>query len=178
MIDSVGALFSIHSVTNYLKSAGYKTNSDTISNYIGFLTECYFIHEAERFDIKGKKILGGERKYYLNDLGFKHYLSSSFDFGVGKYLENLVYLDLRRKGYNVYCGKLRNREIDFIAEKGGDKKYIQVCYLLADETVVEREFGNLEQINDNFEKIVLSLDDFSLGNRNGILHKNAWEFIT
>ncbi|MCP4219334.1 MAG: ATP-binding protein, partial [bacterium] len=112
-----------------------------------------------------------------NDPGFKYYLSSSFDFGVGKYLENLVYLDLRRKGYRVYTGRLNNREIDFIAEKDNAKVYIQVCYLLADENVVKREFGNLQGINDNFEKLVISLDDVNMGQREGIKHVNAWEFV-
>lgn len=178
MIDSIGSLFSINSVVNYLKSAGYKANCETIGNYIDYLKQSYFIHETDRYDMKGEKILGGEKKYYLNDLGFKYFLSSSFDFSVSKYLENAVYLDLRRKGYTVYTGKIRNKVIDFIAEQNKVKKYIQVCYLLADESVVEREFGNLELIDDNFEKYVLSLDDVNLGNKKGIIHVNAWEFIT
>lgn len=178
MIDSIGSLFSINSVVNYLKSSGYKANAETVGNYVGYLEQAYLIHEADRFDVKVKRILTGEKKYYLNDLGFKYYLSSSFEFGVGKYLENAVYLDLKRKGYTVYTGKLRDKEIDFIAEKNDVKKYIQVCYLLADESVVEREFGNLEQITDHYEKIVISLDDVNLGNRKGIRHINAWEFIT
>ncbi len=96
---------------------------------------------------------------------------------MGKYLENAVYLDLLRKGYNVYSGKMADKEIDFVVECGDQKKYIQVCYLLADEAVVEREFGNLERIADHYEKIVISLDDVNMGNKNGILHQNAWEFI-
>ncbi len=178
IIDSIGSFFSINSVVNYLKSSGYKANPETVGNYVGYLEQAYLIHEADRYDVKGKRILSGEKKYYLNDLGFKYYLSSSFDFGVGKYLENAVYLDLKRKGYTVYAGKLRDKEIDFIAEKDDIKKYIQVCYLLADESVVEREFGNLEQIADHYEKMVISLDDVNLGNRRGIKHINAWEFIT
>jgi predicted AAA+ superfamily ATPase len=176
--DSIGSLFSINSVVNYLKSSGYKTNAETVGNYVGYLEQAYLIHQADRYDVRGKRILTGEKKYYLNDLGFKYYLSSSFDFGVEKYLENAVYLDLKRKGYTVYTGKFRDKEIDFIAEKDNMKIYIQVCYLLADESVVEREFGNLEQITDHYEKIVISLDDVNLGNRNGIRHVNAWEFIT
>lgn len=178
MIDSIGSLFSVNSVVNHLKSSGYKANSETIGNYIGYLKEAYFVHEVDRYDIKGKRILSGEKKYYLNDLGFKYFLSSSFEFGVGKYLENLVYLDLRRKGYKVYCGTSRDKEIDFIAEKDNMKKYIQVCYLLADESVVDREFGNLASIDDHFEKIVVSMDELNLGNRDGIVHRNAWEFIS
>ena len=178
MIDSIGSLFSINSVVNYLKSSGYRSNAETIGNYAGYMKQAFFIHEVDRYDIKGKKLLSGEKKYYLNDLGFKYFLSSSFDFVVGKYLENAVYLDLKRKGFRVYTGTLRNKEIDFIAEKDDIKKYIQVCYLLADESVTEREFGNLEQVADHYEKVVVSLDDVNLGNRKGIKHINAWEFIT
>jgi len=177
MIDSIGSLFSINKVVNYLKSSGYKANAETIGNYVDYMKGAFFIHEVDRFDIKGKRVLSSEKKYYLNDLGFKYFLSSSFDFVVGKYLENAVYLDLKRKGYQVYTGTLKNKEIDFIAEKDGDRKYVQVCYLLADETVVEREFGNLEQVADHYEKVVVSLDDVNLGNRKGIKHLNAWEFI-
>jgi predicted AAA+ superfamily ATPase len=178
MIDSIGSLFSINKVVNYLKSSGYKCNAETIGNYVGYMKEAFFIHEVDRFDIKGKKILISEKKYYLNDLGFKYFLFSSFDFAVGKYLENAVYLDLKRKGYQVYTGTLKNKEIDFIAEKDNERKYLQVCYVLADESVIAREFGNLEQIADNYEKVVVSLDDVNFGNRKGIKHINAWKFIT
>ncbi len=177
IIDSIGSLFSVNKVVNYLNSAGHKCKAETIGKYISYLVEAYLVHESERYDIKGKRILSGERKYYLNDLGFKYYLSSSFDFGVGKYLENLIYLDLRRKGYTVYTGRLNDREIDFIAEKDNEKIYVQVCYLLADEKVVKREFGNLKGIDDNFEKMVISLDDVNMGNKDGIKHVNAWEFV-
>jgi predicted AAA+ superfamily ATPase len=158
---------SIRFPVNYLKSSGYKANAETVGNYVDYLEQAYLIHETDRFDVKGKRILTGEKKYYLNDLGFKYYLSSSFELGVGKYLEN-----------TVYTGKPRDKEIDFIAEKNDMKKYIQVCCLLADESVVEREFGNLEQITDHYEKMVISLDGVNLGNRKGIRHINAWEFIT
>ncbi len=178
MIDSIGSLFSINKVVNYLKSSGYKCNVETIGNYVGYMKEAFFIHEVDRFDIKGKRILSSEKKYYLNDLGFKYFLFSSFDFAVGKYLENAVYLDLKRKGYQVYTGTLKDKEIDFIAEKDDERKYLQVCYVLADESVVEREFGNLEQIGDNYEKVVVSLDDVNFGNRKGIKHINAWKFIS
>ncbi|MBU0993977.1 MAG: ATP-binding protein [Proteobacteria bacterium] len=177
MIDSIGSLFSVNSVVNYMKSSGYKTNGETISSYIGFLLNSHFIHESERYDIKGKRILSGERKYYLNDLGFKYFLSSSFDFGIGKYLENAVFLHLKRNGYRVCTGRINGLEIDFIAEKNTVKKYFQVVYLLTDQAVIEREFGNLEQINDNYEKVVVSMDDANLGNRNGIIHETAWNFL-
>ena len=177
IIDSIGSLFSVNSVVNYMKSSGYKTNGETISSYIKFLLNSYFIYESERYDIRGKRILGGERKYYLNDLGFKFFLSSSFEFGIGKYLENSVFLHFKRCGCKVYTGKINGHEIDFIVEKNRIKKYIQVVYLLTDQAVIEREFGNLEQINDNYEKMVVSMDDVNFGNRNGIVHINAWDLL-
>ncbi len=177
LTDSTGSYFSINSMVNYLKSAGYKTNGETVGAYLGYLKNAYFIHESVRYDIQGKKILDGERKFYLNDLGFKYFLSSPFEFGISKYLENAVYLHLKRMGYAVNVGKIKGKEIDFIAEKEKEKLYIQVVYLLADESVIEREFGNLERINDNYEKIVVSMDELNLGSRKGIKHVNAWEFM-
>jgi len=177
LIDSTGSYFSINSVVKYLKSAGYKTNSETIGTYIHYLKSAYFIHESPRYDIQGKRQLGGERKFYINDLGFKFYLSSSFDFSIGKFLENAVYLHLRRQGYTVFTGKLRDKEIDFIAEKENSRIYLQVAYILPDEKVIEREFGNLARIRDHYPKKVDSLDDAYLGSRDGIEHVPAWEFM-
>jgi uncharacterized protein len=177
LIDSVGSLFSINSVVGALTHAGYRTNGETVGAYLKFLQDACFIHESARYDIKGKKILSGERKYYLNDLGFKYFLSSSFDFGIGKYLENAVFMHLKREGYAVYTGRIKGREIDFIAEKNNIKKYVQVAYLLPDDGVVAREFGNLALIDDNFEKVVVSMDDVSFGNRDGIAHVKAWDFL-
>ena len=176
LIDSVGSPFSVNSVVKTLTNSGYRTNNETIGTYLTFLKEAFFIHDSVRYDLKGKKILKGEKKYYLNDLSFKYYLSSSFDFSIGRYLENVIYMELKRQQYKVYTGKINGKEIDFIAEANGDKKYIQVTYLLSDETVINREFGNLELIKDNYEKLVISLDDINMGNREGVKHVNAWTF--
>ena len=177
IIDSIGSMTSTNSITKHLKTSGYKTNNETIGNYLQHLTDSYFIHAINRYDLKGKNILAGEKKYYLNDLSFKYYLSSSFDFAISRYLENIIYLHLRRQGYNVYVGKINNKEIDFIAEKDSRKKYIQVAYLLNSETIIDREFNNLMLIKDNFEKVVVSLDDICFGNKDGIEHINAWDFV-
>ena len=177
LIDSVGSLFSTNSIVKYLKSSGYNTNTETINSYLSFIVETLSVHQVSRFDIRGKAILSGERKFYLNDTGFKYFTTSSFDFGIGKYLENAVFLSLKRQGYDVYVGKLHNAEIDFIAEKNGEKQYIQVAYLLSDEKVIEREFGNFKQVRDNFTKLVVSMDIASLGNREGIKHVCAWDFV-
>lgn len=176
LIDSVGSPFSVNSVVKVLINSGYKTNNETVGNYLTFIKEAYFIHDTIRYDLKGKRILKGEKKYYLNDMAFKYYLSSSFDFGTGRYLENIIFMELKRQQFNVYTGQVDGKEIDFIAEKNGEKKYVQVTYLLADENVINREFGNLELIKDNYEKLVISMDDINMGNRDGIKHISAWDF--
>ena len=146
-----------------------------MSNYISYLQQTFLIHEAECFDIKGKAILSSGRKYYLNDLSFRNYLSSSFDFGFGKHLENILYLHYWSLGYKVYVGRIGKEEIDFIIEKGKEKKYIQAAYSLSNKKVIKREFGSLEKTRDAYEKIVVSMDDISLGSKNGIKHWRAWE---
>ena len=175
IIDSQSSLFSVGKIVNTFKSFGIKTNQETISTYLGYLTDVYFIHESARYDLKGKRILKGKRKYYLNDLSFKTYLTSSFDRGIGRLLENAIYLHYKRQGYNIYTGTLNNKEIDFVIEMNGNKKYIQVAYTLANEAVIEREFGNLKKIRDNYEKIVITLDDITIGQIDGIKHLQAWQ---
>jgi len=175
--DNIGNIFSTAKVTNFLKSRGNKISFDTVSNYLKYLSETFLIYEVERFDLKGREILESGKKYYLNDLSFCNFVFSSFDDGVGGHLENLVYLHFRSNDWKVYVGKIASSEIDFVIEKENQKKYIQVAYALTDKKVIEREFGNLEKIKDSHEKIVITLDDKSLGNRNGIEHKLAWEVL-
>jgi len=172
--DNIGNVFSSAKITNFLKSKGRKISFDTVSNYLKYLTETFLIHEVERFDLKGKDILDSGKKYYLNDLSFRNFIFSTFDEGVGGHLENLVYLHFRRNGWKIYIGKIDNLEIDFVIEKHGEKKYIQVAHSLIGSKVIKREFGNLEKIQDSYEKIVISLDDKSLGNKEGIKHQLAW----
>ena len=174
VIDTHASLFSPNKIVKSLISLGVKTNIETISAYLKYMVDAFFIHESFRFDLKGKRILAGERKYYLNDLSFKYYLSSSFDRGIGRYLENAVFLHYKQKNYKIFTGKLKNHEIDFVIEKNNDKKYVQVSYLLPNENVINREFGNLLSIKDNFDKIVVSLDDINLGSIKGVKHINAW----
>jgi len=176
--DSIGSLFSIQSIVRYLTSHRYKTNVETIGNYLSFLAAAYYIYPCERYDIKGKKIFSSEKKYYLNDLAFKYLLTSSFDRGWSRYLENLIFIDLKRQGYTVYVGQIRGQEIDFVAERGAERLYVQVCYILANEQVIEREFHNLTIIRDNYTKYVISLDDMTLNNYQGIKHVQAWDFLS
>lgn len=174
LIDNIGNLFSYNSMVLALQQNGFKTNTNTLSNYIKHLEDAFLVFSLNRYDVQGKKILEGEKKYYLTDLGFKTYLSSSYDPRRSKLLENYVAILLKRKGYSTTIGRIQQQEIDFIAEKKDIKCYIQVAYLLSDESVIEREYSNLEKIRDHWEKIVVSLDDIPFGNRNGIRHIQAW----
>jgi predicted AAA+ superfamily ATPase len=181
LVNNAANLLSINNVTNYLKSKGRKTTYDTIANYIGYIEDTFLLHKAERFDIKGKDTIAGNVKYYCNDLAYKNYLYAGFGYGIGYQLENLIYLDLRRLGYEVYVGIIPNKEVDFVATKADQKLYIQCVYLLLDEATIKREYASLEAINDNYPKIVVSLDDIIMPINKGIIHLQAWklhDFLT
>ncbi len=169
-------LFSFNSIVRKLKWLEILTNTITISNYINFLEKTYIIHSVDRYDLKWKKILEWEKKYYLNDLAFNNFFSSSYDIWWGKKLENIIYNHLRQNWYNVYVWNIWNLEIDFVAEKWKEILYIQVAYLISDENVFKREFWNLEKIKDNYKKIVLSMDDI-LVDYKWIIHQNVWNFL-
>lgn len=130
LINNTSNLVSINNIVNYLKSNGRKTTYDTVSNYIGYIEDTFLIHRAERYDIRGKEAISGNCKYYANDLSFKNWLYPGFGYGMGYKLENLVYLNLRRAGYDVYVGTLRDKEVDFVAKRGDRLIYLQSAYLL------------------------------------------------
>ena len=172
---NIGNLSSIPGIIKYFKNIRRKTNFETLSTYIGYLRDTYIIHETERFNLKGKQILSGERKYYLGDLAFKNFLFGFSPADIGNNLENYIYMQLKRMGFDVLVGILDSYEVDFVALKGNKTIYIQVSYLLSESKTIEREFGNLLKIRDNYEKIVISLDDMKFDNYEGILHMHPWE---
>lgn len=129
--------------------------------------------KQSRYDIKGKETLSGTSKFYINDLAYKNYLYPGYGYGFGYQIENAVYLDLLRMGYKVYTGNTKGKEIDFAAQKTGETVYIQCSYIMADQSTIEREFSPLESINDNFPKLVVSIDDMVLPSHNGIKHIQA-----
>ena len=174
LIDNIGGLFSTKKIVNTLNTHNIKTNVNSINSYLDYLESAYLIKSIQRYDLKGKKILEGEKKYYLNDLAFQNYFTSSFDIRNSKLLENFVLNHLQIKSYKVYIGKLNDTEIDFVAEKNKKKFYIQVAYILDTEKVIQREYGNLEKIHDHWPKYVVSLDDLTLPPKNGIHHIQAW----
>lgn len=125
LVNNASNLLSIHNITNYFKSKGRKTSYETVATYIGYIEEVFLAHRAERYNIKGKEIISGTYKYYMNDLAFKNYLYSGTGYGVGYLLENLVYLELKRAGYDVYVGSIKDKEVDFVAMKDDRTIYIQ-----------------------------------------------------
>jgi hypothetical protein len=175
LVNNASNLVSIVNIVNYFKSNGRKTTYDTVANYISYIEDTFMIHKVERYDIRGKETISGNCKYYINDLSFKNYLYPGFGYGVGYKLENLVYLELRRVGYEVYVGAMRDKEVDFVAKKGDRLIYLQSTYLLVDEQTTLREYAPLEAIGDNYEKAVVSLDDISLPSNKGIRHIQAWK---
>ncbi len=178
LVNNAANLVSITNIVNFFKSNKRKTTYDTLSNYIGFIEDTFLVHRVERYDIRGKDTISGNCKYYINDLSFKNYLYPGFGYGIGYKLENLVYLELRRAGYEVYVGAMRDKEVDFVAKKGDRVIYLQSTYLMADEQTAKREYAPLEAIQDNYEKFVVSLDDISLPSNEGIKHIQAWNLST
>ncbi len=168
--------FSPESLKKYFESVSRGVSLETIYNYLDYITRANLIFKAERYDIRGKRILTGKYKYYLTDLGFTNILSEGKKEKLGAYLENIVYNELIARGYNVNIGNLDNGEIDFIATKFDEKIYVQVAYLLADESVIQREFDAYKKIEDNFPKYVLSMDHFDFS-KDGIIHKNIIDWL-
>lgn len=175
--NNTSKLFSVNSIVKYYKGLGRKVSFEKVAQYLDFMSEAYLVHRVERFNIQGKDTISGLCKYYSNDLSFRNYLYQGFAHGAGYELENLVYLDLRRNGYEVYVGDIKGKEVDFVARRGNHVIYVQSTYMLYDEATIEREYASLEAIPDNFEKYVVSLDEFQLPSRNGIKHALAWKFL-
>lgn len=175
LVNNASNLLSVTSLVNYFKSKKRTTSYDTVANYIGYIMETFLIHECQRFNIKGKETIGGNAKYYVNDLAFKNLLFSGFGYGMGFLLENRIYLDLKQAGYKVYTGNIENLEVDFVATKDAKTIYIQSAYLLEEQETLEREYRSLEKINDNFPKWIVSLDEKELALKDGIVHVQGWE---
>ncbi len=175
IVNTSSNLMSINNIANYFKSRGSKVSYDTIANYLRFIEETFLIHKVERYDIKGKDTIGGNVKYYSNDLAYKNYLFQGFSYGFGYQLENLVYLELKRAEYQVYVGVLPNKEVDFVAQKGDKTIYVQVTYLMVEKSTIEREYAALNAIDNHYEKIIVSLDDVQFPINNGIKHVQAWK---
>jgi hypothetical protein len=176
LVNSASNLISVSSIFKYYKGLGRKTSYDIISNYIGYLEDAFLVHRCERYNIKGKDIIAGNVKFYANDLSFKNFLYPGFGYGFGYMIENLIFLELRRHGYEVYTGTVKDKEVDFVARKADRVIYVQCAYLLAEPATIVREYASLEAIDDNYEKVLVTLDDLLFSSNKGIRHIQAWNF--
>lgn len=175
LVNNASNLISVTNIVKYFNGQGRKTSYDAVSTYIAYIGDAFLVHRCDRYDIKGKDTLSGTAKFYINDLSYKNYLYSGYGYGFGYLVENLVYLELRRAGFDVYVGALRNKKVDFVAKKADRIIYLQSTYMLSDETTVEREYSSLEAIDDHFEKVVVSLDESTMPLKGGIRHIQAWK---
>ncbi len=175
-IANVGNTFSATSLVKYLKNQRRSVSTETLYNYIEYCRSACLLHLAQRQDLAGKALLATQEKIYLVDHGIREALCGNNQRDINQVLENIVYMELLRRGYDVTVGKTKNAEVDFRAQKGSDILYAQVCYLLANDETMDREFGALESIPDNYPKYVLSMDDVDRS-RNGIRHKNIRDFL-
>ena len=175
--DNIGNTFSGKNVADYFKSQQRKVDLNTVYNYLNALVSAFILYRTERYDIKGKEILKTQEKFYLGDVSLL-YAKMGFNANmIAGILENTVYLELKRRGYQVYIGKLNNQEIDFIAQKQNYKLYIQVAYKLESEQTIRREFSPLQAILDNYPKYVITMDEFWQGNLDGIFHWHIADFL-
>jgi len=177
LADNTGSVLSVKNISDFLKSQKVRISVNTVMNYLDFLIHAFFVHKVSRYDIAGKKIFEINEKYYFEDLGLRHTIIGFRQNDMGKILENLIYTQLKFKGYDVYVGKQRDMEINFVAKKQDKTIYIQAVYLLKDKKTIDREFGNLLKLKDNFRKIVVSTDEFAQGNVKGVEHLHIMTFL-
>jgi predicted AAA+ superfamily ATPase len=177
VFDNIGNTFSGKNIADYFKSQSRKTDINTIYNYLTALEGAFILYKVSRYDMKGKSILKTQEKFFVADLSLVYALSGYKDRLISGLLENLVFLELKRRGYKVFIGKIGNLEIDFLAERKGKKIYIQVSYKLESDTTISREFSPLLEIKDQFPKYVVTMDDFWKENVEGIRHFHISNFL-
>ena len=173
---NIGTTFSATAISKYLKSEGRSVSPETVLNYIKACADAFLFYPVKRQDLQGKKILTVNEKYYVADHGVREAVFGGNRKDINLVLENIVYLELLRRGYAVTVGKIGDKEIDFICEDRGNKLYVQVAYLLASEETIRREFGVYDYVRDNFPKYVVTLDEFDMS-QNGIKHRNIRDFL-
>ena len=172
-----GTSFSASSLVKFLKNEHRAVSVDTVLNYIGYCCNSYLFYQVRREDVRGKQILSTNEKYYIADHGLREAVFGGNTRDINLVLENIVYLELLRRGYRVTVGKVGDKEIDFVCRRQEQKLYVQVAYLLADENTLQREFGVYESVRDNFPKYVVTMDEIDMS-RNGIKHMNIRDFLT
>ena len=180
LADNAGKLISANSIAKFMKSQGENVTSTVVSNYIKYLTEAYMIHQVNRYDIHGKRLFESNDKFYFEDHGIRNALAGGSREGdIEKVIENIIYQHLIYLGYEVTVGQLQAGEIDFVCTaKGGQRKYVQASFIIADDATREREFGNLRAIKDNYPKYVISMTPLVTRNDdNGITHLHLRKFL-
>ena len=175
-IANIGNTFSSSSLIKYLKNEKRPLSTETVYNYLEYCKEACLLHLVSRQNLEGKEILSTQEKIYIADHGIRQSLFMKNQKDINQILENIVYVELLRRGYSVTVGKTKNQEIDFCVQNENGIEYYQVCYLLANDETVEREFGVYSSVKDNYPKYVLSLDDFDFS-QNGIIHKNVIKWL-
>jgi predicted AAA+ superfamily ATPase len=178
LADNTGSIFSAGSISKFLKSQGQKISPLIISNYLSYILDSYHLIKVPRIDIQGKRFFEINEKYYFEDIGLRNAWIGYQPMHINKLIENVVFRYLLENGYKVAVGKLVDKEIDFVAEKSGNKLYVQCAYLMPDEKIRKREFGNLLKIKDNHRKIVVSMDEPYGGNVQGIEHIHLRLFLS
>jgi len=177
LADNVGSLVSARKISNFLKAQRVKISHNLVLDYLSHLATAFLVFRADRYDIAGKKVFEIGEKYYFEDLGLRHALVGFRATDINKILENVVYVNLRAAGYDVMVGRVGEREVDFVCARDGERLYVQVAYLIADDEIRQREFGNLLAIRDNFPKVVVSMDDVTGGSYEGIRHVHVEDFL-
>ena len=177
VFQNTGNTFSAKSICDYLKSEHRKIDNETVYGYLQNLEKAYVLHRCSRYDVQGKELLKTQEKFYAADTALRHSVSGYNADSAASSLENVVYLELCRRGYSVYVGKTRTGEIDFAAQRQNEKLYVQVTQEIGSQKTEEREYGRLLDIHDNYPKYVLRTDDFAGGNYEGIKTMHAADFL-
>ncbi len=173
---NVGNTFSASSLSKYFLSENRKVSVETILNYLQACEDAFLLYRSKREDVRGKRVLSTQEKYFIADHGLRTAVVNESSSDIQLVLENIVYMELRRRKYKVYVGKVGDKEVDFVAERYGERMYIQVSYLLLSEQTTEREFSAFDGIDDHYPKYVLSMDDFNMS-QNGIRHMHVMDFL-
>jgi predicted AAA+ superfamily ATPase len=177
LANETGNIISARNIVEYFRSQQVSISINAVLNYLDYLKTAMLISNVRRSDIQGKRVFDVGDKFYFNDIGIRNAVAGFSPFDMGKIIENVVYLHLKTIGYSVLVGKQDDREVDFIAERNGEKNYFQVALRIGEDTTMEREFGNLLAIRDNFPKYVLTMDDYSGASHEGIKHLPLKEFL-
>ena len=175
--NNIGNTFSAKSISNYFKSEQRKIDNETVYSYLEKLQKAYILHKCSRYDLQGKDILKTQEKFYLADVSLRYSVLGYTVDSVAASLENIVYLELKRRGYDVYIGKIKDKEIDFVATKQNEKIYVQVTQEIKSEKTQKREYEQLLEIRDNYPKYVVMANDFAGGNYEGIKTMNIIDFL-